>query len=152
MCLLTWVLTIVLTFVQALLETVKTLTDHRVLTNLILFFKKFRQIILKTAGNCENYGLINNFIHDLGQCLELEDNRVWYGTVMILQTLYSPELSQFEKISTFQLCSLNLGTCHELRQRSTNLIILGSAPDYEEKYGTTSSCDSISHSHNFGTW
>ena len=74
--------------------------NHRVLAKLIPIFMEFQQFILKTAGNCENYGTINNFGHNLGQYPELEDKRVWYGTVMIQLTFNSPKFSPFEKMST----------------------------------------------------
>ena len=109
----------------------------RGLTKLILLFKEFRQIFHKTAGNCENFGIVNNFGHNSGQCPELVDKRVWYGTVIIQGTFYSSKSSQFETISKLQLCSHNSGQCLELSQRSAYLVILDSAPNYEEKYSTT---------------
>jgi hypothetical protein len=77
------------------------------------------------------------------------------STDMILLRLYSPEVSQFEKMSKLQLCSRNSEQFPELQQRSRSMYLVllqDSGPDQKEKYGTTSSFDSICHSINFGTW
>ena len=142
MCCMAWVPTSILTWVQTLLEKVKTLMNHRVLIKLIPIFKEFKQWILKTACSCENYAIINIFHHNSGKCPDFVDTKVWYGSVVIQQTLYSSEFSRFEKISKLQLCSHNSGQFPELPQRSMNLVIQDNVPDYEEKYGTTSSCSS----------
>ena len=112
---LTWVWTSVLTWVQTLLENVKTLMNHRVLTKLIHLIKTFKQLFSK----CRQLWELWHHLH-FGSLLRTVPWFCGYkSTDMILLTLYSPKVSQFEKISKLQLCSCNSGQFPELQQWST---------------------------------
>ena len=96
-----WVPTSILTWVQTLFENIKTLMNHRVQTKLIRHIKNFKQLVLKTTGNCENFGIIYMSGRYLGR---IALNLWLQSTVIIPWTLYSPKVSQFEIISKLQLC------------------------------------------------
>ena len=114
---LTWVLTSILTWVQTLLEKVKTHMNHRVLTKLIHLIKNYKQLILKMAGDCENFGIIYILGRNSGQCPEFVATRGYKSTVMRLWAFYS------EKIQNIvMLC--NLEQFPVLQQRYHKLLWL----------------------------